>query len=297
MRIGVVIVAVAAVAAVGAVALALAPSSERELRHLNWSIANARAAAPQPPRQSRDRDRRHRKVPTAAALRDAAAYAGRRDGIVAFAVLNTEGKLRGRRMGRLFPAASTVKAMLLAAEVQRLEREHQPLDEETESLLRSMITYSDNDAADAIYARFGDAGMFRIARQAGMDRFTEAGHWGNAQIDAADLARLHWSMQALVDGPHRVFGLGLLGSVIAEQSWGIPEAARPKWSVRFKGGWLPDRALVHQGAELRADGRRLSIGVLTDEQPSFEYGTETVRGVAARLLSGSRDRGSRRGGA
>ena len=294
MRIAVVIVAVAAV---GAVALALAPSSERELRHLNWSIADTRAAAPQPPRQRRDRDRPHRKVPTAAALRDAAAYAGRRDGIVAFAVLNTEGKLRGRRMGRVFPAASTVKAMLLAAEVQRLEREHQPLDEETESVLRSMITYSDNDAADAIYARVGDAGMFRIARQAGMDRFTEAGHWGNAQIDAADLARLHWSMQALVDRPHRVFALGLLGSVIAEQSWGIPEAARPKWSVRFKGGWLPDRALVHQGAELRDDGRRLSIAVLTDEQPSFEYGTETVRGVAARLLSGSRGRGSRRAGA
>jgi hypothetical protein len=272
-----------AAALAGAAVIASSDPGTSQVRHLDWSPAARTVALERPARPHEPR-----KVPTAAALRDAAAYASKRDGIVTFAVLNTEGKLRGRRIGRLFPAASTVKAMLLAAEVQRLEREHEPLDEETESLLRSMITYSDNDAADAIYARVGDAGMFRIARQAGMDRFTEAGHWGNAQIDAADLARLHWSMQALVDGPHRVFALGLLGSVIPEQSWGIPEVARPKWSVRFKGGWLPDRALVHQGAELRDDGRRLTIAVLTDEQPSFEYGIETVRGIAKRLLRAHR---------
>ena len=75
--------------------------------------------------------------------------------------------------------------------------------------------------------------------------------------------------------------------MIESQSWGIPAAAGERWAVRFKGGWLPDHALVHQAAELRErDGaRELAIVVLTDEQPSHDYGVETVRGVAERLLS------------
>lgn len=284
MRILTGIVAAGVVAAVS-VALASGPA-EHHLRRLDLAPATAGAARFEPAAKRHRDSHRDGKVPSARALRDTAQFARRRDGVVSFAVINTEGKLRGREMGVLFPAASTVKAMLLAAEVRRLERERErePLDESTESLLRAMIAYSDNDAADAIYARVGDEGMFTIARKAGMDRFTESGHWGNAQIDAADLARLHWRMQHLVDGPHRVFALGLLGSVIGEQSWGIPEAARPQWAVRFKGGWLPDRGLVHQGAELRDGGGRLAIAVLTASQPSFEYGTETVAGIAARLL-------------
>ena len=48
-----------------------------------------------------------------------------------------------------------------------------------------MITISDNDAADAIYDRVGDAGLIAVAERAGMTRFTVAGYWGNAQIAAA----------------------------------------------------------------------------------------------------------------
>jgi hypothetical protein len=73
---------------------------------------------------------------------------------------------------------------------------------------------------------------------------------------------------------------------VPEQSWGVPEAAGERWAVRFKGGWLPDQALAHQVAELRerhAD-RKLSIAILTDQQPSHEYATATVQGVAERLL-------------
>ncbi len=227
------------------------------------------------------------KVPNAAAIRAAVAYADAREGVVSFAVINTEGKLRGRRVDRRYPAGSTVKAMLLAAETDRLESRGSPLDAGTRSLLEAMITVSDNDAADAIHARVGDPGMFAVADQAGMDRFTEAGDWGNAQVAASDLARFFSQLDGLMAGPHREYALGLLGSVVAEQSWGIPAIARPRWAVRFKGGWLPERGLVHQAAELRDGDRLISIAVLTDAQTSFEYGTETVRGVAERLLSRS----------
>ncbi|MGZ8622019.1 MAG: hypothetical protein ACXWW8_05475, partial [Solirubrobacterales bacterium] len=155
-----------------------------------------------------------RKVPSAAAIRAAAAYADAREGLVSFAVVNSEGKLRGRTVDRRYPAASTVKAMLLAAETDRLERDGLPLDDGTRSLLEGMITVSDNDAADAIHARVGDSGMFAVARQAEMKRFIEAGHWGNAQVAASDLARFFSRLDELMVGAHREFALGLLGSVV-----------------------------------------------------------------------------------
>lgn len=228
------------------------------------------------------------KLPTPAGMRHAWSYARHREGMVSFAVVDTDGALRGRDEERRYSAASTVKVMLLAAEVRRLAREGAPLDSQTRSLLRSMITYSDNAAADAIYSRVGDPGMAQIARLAGMKRFTVAGYWGTAQVAASDLARLLASIEALVAHRHRRFALGLLGSIVAEQSWGIPAAAGERWAVRFKGGWLPDQGLVHQAAELRDrhGDRELAIAVLTDGGSSFEYGTDTVREIAARLLSG-----------
>lgn len=224
------------------------------------------------------------KIPSAAGLRRAGEFAGSREGYVSFAVVNTEGKLRGRTMGRLYPAASVVKAMLLAAEVRRLAGT--AIDDQTDSLLRAMVTSSDNDAADAIYSRVGDAGLNAVAKKAGMSRFTVAGHWGNAQIAAGDMALLFADLDDVFPSRRAAYAKGLLGSVVAEQRWGIPVAAGEDWAVRFKGGWLPDKALVNQAAELREVGgqRTLAIAVLTDAQPSHEYGVATVRGVAGRLL-------------
>lgn len=225
-------------------------------------------------------------IPSAAGLRSAWDYAQERGGAVSFAVVDSLGHLRSREGSRLYSAASVVKAMLLAAELHRLAEAGSPVDEGTDSLLSSMIRFSDNGAADAIHARVGDEGMFAVAERAGMRGFTEAGHWGNAQIAADDLALFFHDLDAAFPRRHAAYAKELLGSVIPAQSWGIPEAAADEWGVRFKGGWLPDKALVHQAAELRERGgtRQISIAVLTDAQPSFEYGVETVRGVAERLL-------------
>jgi hypothetical protein len=228
------------------------------------------------------------KLPSASGLRRAWAYARERGGLVSIAVIDTRGQLRGRRESRHFVSASVVKAMLLAAELDRLAAEGLELDPDTEQTLRAMITYSDNAAADSIYYRVGDPGLDRVAQAVGMRRFAVSGYWANAQVTAADMARLFANLDAVMAGPEREFALGLLGSVIPEQSWGVPEVAAGRWAVRFKGGWRETArgALVHQAAELRDDGRRLSIAVLTDGQASHQYAIRTVRGVALRLLAG-----------
>jgi Beta-lactamase enzyme family len=238
------------------------------------------------------RPRRTRIVPAPGALKEASRYARARGGEVSIAIVDTRGRLRGSDENRLYSSASVVKSMLLAAELRRLRREGLPLDTATESLLRAMITYSDNDAADTIYYRVGDAGLFEVARLAGMSRFTVAGHWGNAQISAADMAHMFSDLDRVIAGPHREFGLGLLGSIAPEQSWGIPAAAGRDWAVRFKGGWVTTERgqLTHQVAELRDGDKRIAIAVLTDYQPSMSHATETIRGVAERLLTWNRDR-------
>ncbi len=251
-------------------------------------LGTAAAVGPKPQRH-RGRDRGQDKIPSPAALRDAWSFAQDRAGLVSLAVVDSEGKLRGRDESRRYAAASVVKAMLLAAEVRRLKKADAGIDSTTDSLLSAMITRSDNEAADAIYARVGDGGLFGVARRMGMKRFTVAGHWGNAQITAADMARFFGDLDRALARRHREYAKGLLGSIIASQRWGIPAAAGEKWAIRFKGGWLPSHALVHQAAELRerTGDRELSIAILTDDQPSHGYGTETVRGVAERLLSAS----------
>lgn len=240
-----------------------------------------------PAQQSEAAPTRAQKTPSAAALDNARSYARSRGGAASFAAVNSKSQLRGYDDQRRYASASVVKAMLLAAELRRLKQAGDPIDPQTDALLRAMITYSDNEAADAIYSRVGDDGLEGVARRAGMRRFTVAGYWGNAQIAAGDMALMFGDLARVLVSEHREYALGLLGSIVPEQSWGIPEAAGGRWAARFKGGWLPDRALVHQVAELRerAGDRRLSVAILTDEQPSHEYAVETVRGIAERLLA------------
>jgi hypothetical protein len=97
-------------------------------------------------------------------------------------------------------------------------------------------------------------------------------------------------MRGLLPRRHRGLGLALLASVIADQRWGIPRAARGGWRVCFKGGWRATEhgELVHQAARLSTRDRKLAIAILTNAQPSRLYAIHTVRGIADRLLAPAR---------
>jgi Beta-lactamase enzyme family len=224
-------------------------------------------------------------VPAGPAVDEAWDYARERGGLVSLAVIDSEGRMHSFEGERAYVSASVVKALLMAAELQRLEASGAPLDSTTRTLLTQMITVSDNNAANTIYYRVGDAGLYEVARRAGMQSFTVSGYWANAQITAEDMARFMWRLDEVLAGPHREFGLGLLAGITGSQRWGIPQGAGDGWSVRFKGGWRSTDLgqLVHQAAELRTEGARMALAVLTDGQPSQSYAIETLRGVGDRL--------------
>ena len=102
-------------------------------------------------------------------------FARGRAGSVSFAVVDSRGRLSGWSASRRYVAASIVKAPLMVAELRRISRASGGVDGGTTGLLRAMITYSDNDAADAIYFRVGDPALYEVAARTGMKRFTIQG--------------------------------------------------------------------------------------------------------------------------
>jgi hypothetical protein len=139
-------------------------------------------------------------------------FARTRTGTVAFAVLDGRGRLRGLRRTVQFPSASVSKAMLMVAVLRRAR--DRPLSVRERALLRPMVTASDNDAADVVYAAVGGPGLSAVAAEAGSQRFADIGHWAAALITAADQARLFMRIDALVPARHRAYARALLSSIV-----------------------------------------------------------------------------------
>lgn len=86
---------------------------------------------------------------------------------------------------------------------------------------------------------------------------------------------------------HWDFAKRLLGNIVPRQRWGIARAKPDGWRLCFKGGWGSGSGAVdHQVAFLTNDGRRIGVAILTEDNPSHDYGKETLDGVARRLLRG-----------
>jgi Beta-lactamase enzyme family len=242
--------------------------------------------------------RAHHKVwpravyPPPAAIRRAQRFAAAY-GDVSFAVIDRSTGLHGYDYDRQYSSASVSKALLLAAELRRLEREGLPLDAETKDLLEPMVTHSDNRAADTVYAQVGDEGLEEVAERAGMSDFEPTpGFWGGDRITAADMARFFYRLDVNLPRRHRAYAKRLLAGITPVERWGIPEAAGHGWTIWFKGGWRPPGGdhnsgpVTHQAALLEhRRGERVALAVLTDEAPWGGGGFEVIEGVARRLLS------------
>jgi hypothetical protein len=202
---------------------------------------------------------------------------------VSFALVSPDGRVRGHNIHARYPSASVVKAMLLVAYLNEPGVRGGPLNSSEKAVLRPMIVRSDNRAASRIRNVVGNDGLARLARRAGMKDFATSPSWGSTRTSAYDQARFFWRIEAFVPERHRGYARTLLASVTRSQRWGIPPTLPAGWQIYFKGGWLPPR-VVNQSALLERGGTRIGIAVLTDGDPSFRYGRQTITGVAKRLL-------------
>jgi beta-lactamase family protein len=214
-------------------------------------------------------------------------YALQRHGTIAFAV-RTPTRSWGWHAYRTFPSASLLKAILLVAYLDRPTVRSRPLRASDRTLLAPMIRRSDNDAASRVLAIDGSRAVYAVARRAGMTRFRlVTGVWGLSHVDAAGQARFFLRIDRLVAPRHRAYALHLLNTITPGQRWGIARVRPPGWRLYFKGGWGSGTGWVdHQTALLTRGDQRVSVSILTFEDGSHPYGTQTLRGIAARLLRG-----------
>ena len=222
------------------------------------------------------------------AIAKASSYLSARIGRTAFAVVDSEGRLSGLHVHWQFPTASVVKAMLLTAYLRRLDAMGQHhIDSFSNSFLYPMIHVSDNQAATRCWSIVGDAGLYTVAKAAAMTEFSVSGPWLTALLSPADQARFFFAMDSLIPREFVGYARFLLSTIEASQSWGIPVVARPLgYQTFFKDGSEPTALgqLVHQVDRLEGHGRVFSTAVMTDGDPTMQYGIDTIQGVATALL-------------
>jgi beta-lactamase class A len=223
--------------------------------------------------------------PDVAAARD---YSRARRGSVTFATA-VPGRTWGYRADTTAPSASVLKAMLLVSYLNHPSVRNRSLRDADRRLISPMVRRSDNPTATRIWSFVGARRLSRLARRAGMRRFTPAPTrvWGQSRISADDQARFFLRIDRFVVARHRAAAMRLLRMVVPSQRWGVGQVAPRGWRLYFKGGWgLGAGAVDHQVALLERGRTRVAIAVLTTAQGTHAYGKESLRGVFKRLLRG-----------
>jgi D-alanyl-D-alanine dipeptidase len=156
-----------------------------------------------------------------------------------------------------------------------------------QKLLHTMIVLSGNKVASIIQGKVGTAALWDVARDAGMRDFSVSGSWGSSLITAADQARFFRRFDRMIPAGTREYARDLMSSIDTRQRWGFPRPALDLgFGAFFKLGWRGTAAgrLVHAAGMFERDGERVSLVVLTDGNPSHDYGTDTIRGAAERVF-------------
>jgi hypothetical protein len=210
-------------------------------------------------------------------------YASSRRGEIAFAVIDPGGRMRGLDRNAVFPSASVIKAMFLVAYLYKARDRH--LTRSEKDTLSPMIRRSDNAAASRIANALGPRPIVRLARRAGMRHFAYTRPWGNSSITARDQASFFYRLNRFIPTRHQAYARYLLSHIVGSQRWGIGSIPRHRWQLFFKGGWGSGTGWVdHQVARFEKRGRRIAVAILIHASPSHAYGTQTLRGLARRLL-------------
>jgi len=261
----------------------------RRVHVFSKGLTEVRVSAHRRRRCTMTRRALHARFPSRRRIRAVQSYLRGRGATNSWSLVDSWGRPHGFAPHRVFVSASLVKAMLLTSYLRGIG--NRMPDAAERGMLGPMITVSSNDAADAVYPRVGDAALYRLAEAVGMRNFSIAGYWANAHFSAEDQARLFRRIDGLIPKRSRAYARGLLSSIVSYQRWGFSRfAGAAGFRTFFKGGWRGTGAgrLVHEAALFERGRTRVSMAVLTDGNPSHDYGTETLQGVAQRVFGAHR---------
>jgi hypothetical protein len=186
--------------------------------------------------------------------------------------------------------ASIVKVELLAALLLKTQDRGRGLTKAEQARVTKMIRASDNDAATKVYnAVGGAAGLRKAGKRLGLKSTDPAASWGFTRTTADDQLRM---LAALTDPnsplnePSRKLALHLMGSVNADQNWGVSAASFAGERVLLKNGWTSrstdqGRWIVNSIGRITDDDTDVDVAVLSQGHGDKQPGVKVVEQVTA----------------
>jgi beta-lactamase class A len=184
-------------------------------------------------------------------------------------------------------SASVVKATILAALLYWRQQTHTSLTSTEKHDATLMIEYSDNNAATYLWNDVGHTRLNQFIKAATMTEteLNSGGYWGLSEITARDelqLMRLLTEHNSVLTDSSRTYELNLMNHVVSYERWGIPAGAPSGLTVYVKNGWLNDPVLwvINSIGAIEGHGRNYKMAILTYNNPSEQYGINTVQAIA-----------------
>jgi hypothetical protein len=200
-----------------------------------------------------------------------------------------------------YHTASIVKVDILATLLWQKQQAGTALTASQKSLAYQMITVSDNDAADALWALIGkQSGLAHGNQIFGLTHTTPGTTtvhpWGQTLTTVGDqltLLRVLTEPGGPLTSASQSYILGLMGSVVSSQRWGIPKAAAHPTSVYVKNGWLGEQSdswlwIVNSIGRIVEPGHDFLIVTLSDHSKTENAGIAAVENAAKVAVSGLR---------
>ena len=193
--------------------------------------------------------------------------------------------------------ASMVKVMITLMAQRRARSDGGTLSTENVELATRMITRSDNDAAEVLWAYGGGPDAYqRLADELGMShtrRETGRDDWSWTWTTPSDqvllLKRLtEGGTEAFTDS-EGAFVYDLMGRVQDDQAWGVGAPRSGSVQVHLKNGWVQFKSTdglwaVNSMGTVAGDGRDYRLAVMT-RFPEFAVGRETTSEIGRQVFS------------
>ncbi|MFE0582921.1 serine hydrolase [Streptomyces sp. NPDC058874] len=189
-----------------------------------------------------------------------------------------------------FDTASIVKVDILAALLLRAGDAGRSLTAQERQWATVMIENSDNAAANALWDAIGGAqGLAEANTRLGLVETVpgEGAYWGLTRTTPDDQLRLLQAVfghDSVLSAEARNYLGGLMGSVAADQAWGVSAAADAPGAAQLKNGWLARSGtglwVTNSIGRVETAGHTLLLAVLCDGQRSQETGMALVEDLA-----------------
>lgn len=189
-----------------------------------------------------------------------------------------------------FNTASIMKVSILEALLLQDQQHGTGLTSSQLAKARPMIQNSDNNAATALWNELGGtSALKRFFQNLGATAtiMNSDGHWGLTQTTAVDQLKVVNAF-AYPDGPLSADSARqidtLLDHVEFDQRWGVSGGVPSTATVELKNGWLNDTNGwdVNSIGHVHGGGADYTIAVLTNDNPSEQYGITTVEQLSAK---------------